>query len=86
MRSGLPFLRLDRKERTDKGTVELVPSTLVPNDQLWFHHPEMQARIVRAEEDFGRGRSTRTSFPGPVEEEAVAAELTAERRRRAAEE
>jgi hypothetical protein len=32
----------------------------VPKDQLWFHHPEMQARIRRAEEDFASGRFTRT--------------------------
>ncbi len=50
-------------ERTEKGTFELVPATLVPNDQLWFHHPEMQARLTRAEEDFDRGRSTRTETP-----------------------
>jgi AbrB family looped-hinge helix DNA binding protein len=50
-------------ERTDKGTFELVPATLVANDQLWFHHPEVRARIARAEEDFGRGRSVRTETP-----------------------
>jgi AbrB family looped-hinge helix DNA binding protein len=50
-------------ERTDQGTFELVPATLVPNDQLWFHHPELQARIARAEEDFSRGGSTRTETP-----------------------
>lgn len=50
-------------EQTDKGTFELVPATLIPNDQLWFHHPEMQARIVRAEEDFKAGRFTRTETP-----------------------
>ncbi|HEV8582434.1 MAG TPA: AbrB/MazE/SpoVT family DNA-binding domain-containing protein [Thermoanaerobaculia bacterium] len=50
-------------ERTDRGTFELVPATLVPNDQLWFYHPEMQARIARAEEDFASGRATRTTTP-----------------------
>ncbi len=50
-------------ERTERGTFELVPATLVPNDQLWFHHPEMQARIARAEEDFALGRATRTETP-----------------------
>jgi AbrB family looped-hinge helix DNA binding protein len=50
-------------ERTDKGTFELVPASLVPNDQLWFHHPEVQASITRAEEDFNQGRSTRTETP-----------------------
>jgi len=37
--------------------------TLVPKDQIWFHHPEMQARIRRAEEDFASGRFTRTETP-----------------------
>jgi len=50
-------------ERTDRGTFELVPATLVPNDQLWFHHPAMQARIAKAEEDFAAGRFTRTATP-----------------------
>jgi AbrB family looped-hinge helix DNA binding protein len=50
-------------ERTDRGTYELVPATLVPNEQLWFHHPEMQARIRRAEEEIAHGRSTRTKTP-----------------------
>jgi AbrB family looped-hinge helix DNA binding protein len=50
-------------ERTDRGTYELVPATLVPNDQLWFHHPEMQARVRRAEEEIASGRSTRTKTP-----------------------
>jgi AbrB family looped-hinge helix DNA binding protein len=50
-------------ERTERGTFELVPATLVPNDQLWFHHPEMQARIAKSEEDFAAGRSTWTETP-----------------------
>ena len=50
-------------ERTDRGTFELVPATLVPNDQLWFSHPEMQARIARAEKDFAAGRSKKTDTP-----------------------
>ena len=50
-------------ERTERGTYELVPATLVPNDQLWFHHPEFQARVARSEKDFTEGRSTRTATP-----------------------
>lgn len=50
-------------ERTARGTFELVPATLVPTDQLWFHHPEVQARVARAESDFSAGRSTRTETP-----------------------
>jgi hypothetical protein len=35
----------------------------VPKDQLWFCHPEMQARVARAEEDFASGRATHTETP-----------------------
>jgi len=54
-------------ERTAKGTYELVPATLVPKDQLWFHHPEMQARIRRAESDLAEGRSTQTRTPAEAQ-------------------
>jgi AbrB family looped-hinge helix DNA binding protein len=54
-------------ERTDRGTYELVPATLVPNDQLWFHHPEMQARVRRAEEEIAAGPSTRTETPAEAQ-------------------
>lgn len=50
-------------ERTERGTIELVPATLIPKDQLWFHHPGMQARVARAEADFAEGRSVRTTTP-----------------------
>lgn len=50
-------------EKTDRGTYELVPASLVPKDQLWFYHPEMQARIVRAEKDIAAGRYTTTRTP-----------------------
>jgi bifunctional DNA-binding transcriptional regulator/antitoxin component of YhaV-PrlF toxin-antitoxin module len=49
--------------RTPHGTIELVPAVLVPRDQFWFHHPEMQQRIGEAEADFREGRSTRTDTP-----------------------
>jgi AbrB family looped-hinge helix DNA binding protein len=54
-------------ERTARGTYELVPATLVPNEQLWFHAPEMQARIRRAEEEFASGQSTRTDTPAQAQ-------------------
>jgi hypothetical protein len=38
----------------------IVPLRSVPKDQLWFHDPEMQARMARAREDFKAGRFTRT--------------------------
>ena len=50
-------------ERTERGTFELVPAALVPKDQLWFFHPEMQARIKNAEADLGAGRATVTRTP-----------------------
>lgn len=50
-------------ERTDRGTFELIPAVLVPRDQLWFHDPEIQARVRRAESDFADGRFTRTETP-----------------------
>ena len=50
-------------EKTERGTFELVPATLIPRDQLWFHHPEMQARIEEAESDIRAGRVTRTETP-----------------------
>src|ERR1700681_3880424 len=53
----------DDSSRTERGTFELVPATLVPHDQPWFHHPEMQARVTKSEEDFAAGRSTWTESP-----------------------
>ena len=50
-------------ERTERGTFELVPAALVPTDQLWFHHPEVQKRVAKAESDFAEGRATRTETP-----------------------
>ena len=50
-------------ERTQRGTWELVPAHLVPRDQLWFHHPEMRARIAQAEADFSEGRTKQTRSP-----------------------
>ncbi len=50
-------------ERTERGTYELVPAALVPKDQLWFYHPEMQERIRKAEASFVAGRATVTRNP-----------------------
>jgi AbrB family looped-hinge helix DNA binding protein len=44
-------------ERTERGTYELVPAALIPRDQLWFHHPEMQQRIRKAEADLADSRT-----------------------------
>ena len=32
----------------------------VPDDQLYFHSPEMRERVARAEQSFRDGTSTRT--------------------------
>lgn len=50
-------------EKTERGTYELIPAALVPKDQLWFHHPEMQQRVAQAEAGFREGRSTRVQTP-----------------------
>ncbi len=50
-------------ERTQRGTWELVPAQLVPRDQLWFHHPQMQARIAQAEADYAKGCVARSRGP-----------------------
>jgi bifunctional DNA-binding transcriptional regulator/antitoxin component of YhaV-PrlF toxin-antitoxin module len=67
-------------EPTDRGTYELVPATLVPNDQLWFHPPEMQGRIRRAEDEIASGGATRTETP--AEAQAFLDSLKRESRRR----
>lgn len=36
-------------------------------NQFWFHHPEMQARIERAEKEFADGRSIRTRTPAEAQ-------------------
>jgi len=50
-------------ERTDRGTFELIPAALIPKDQSWFFHPEMQARIRKAEADLSAGRKAVTRTP-----------------------
>lgn len=50
-------------EKTGHGTYELIPAALVPKDQLWFHHPEMNRRVAEAEADFREGRSTQVESP-----------------------
>jgi len=49
-----------RIERGADGRIELVPAELVPRDQLYFHAPEMRARLARAERSFAKGTATRT--------------------------
>lgn len=33
------------------------------NEDRWFHHPEMQARVAEAEADFREGRFVETKTP-----------------------
>jgi AbrB family looped-hinge helix DNA binding protein len=46
-------------ELSANGTVELVPLALIPRDQVWFAHTEMQERISEALNDIRAGRTTR---------------------------
>lgn len=46
-------------ELSANGTAELVPLALIPKDQIWFAHPEMQGRISEALKDIAEGRTTR---------------------------
>lgn len=50
-----------RVERTDDGVYELIPSVVIPQDQLWSRGPEGRERLRVAEDSFRDGRSTRTS-------------------------
>lgn len=52
-----------RIDRTEAGGYELVPSAIVPIEQLWYHSAEGRARIQRAEADFQEGRSMRAKGP-----------------------
>lgn len=48
-------------ERTAGGGYELVAAELVPRDQKWFYHPEMQERVRAAEEEIRSGAVQRES-------------------------
>jgi antitoxin MazE len=48
-------------ELSANGTAELVPLALIPKDQVWFAHSEMQGRISEALKDLRHGRTTRVS-------------------------
>ena len=54
-------------EKTERGTYELVPAALVPRDQLWFRHPDMQGRIRKAEADVAAGRIKVTGTPAEAQ-------------------
>ena len=67
-------------EKTERGTYELVPAALVPRDQLWFHHPEMQGRLRKAEADVVAGRTQVTR--SAAEAQALLDRFKPRRRRR----
>ena len=67
-RLGLNENSLMRVDRSEDGSFELVPSAVIPNDQLWFHSPEMKKRIAHAEESRRNGKVTRVN--GPEEAQA----------------
>lgn len=46
-------------ELSANGTAELVPLALIPRDQVWFAHSDMQDRISEALNDIAAGRTTR---------------------------
>lgn len=48
-------------EPTAGGGYELVAAALVPKDQKWFYHPEMQERVRAAEEEISAGTAQRES-------------------------
>ncbi len=48
-------------ERTVGGGYELVAAELVPKDQKWFSHPEMQERVRAAEDEILAGTVRRES-------------------------
>jgi AbrB family looped-hinge helix DNA binding protein len=53
-------------ELSANGTVELVPLAIIPKDQVWFAHPEMQDRISEALNDIRGGRTTRIASRSDV--------------------
>ena len=48
-------------ERTAAGGYELVAAELLPRDQKWFYHPEMQERVSAAEAEIRTGAVRRES-------------------------
>ena len=48
-------------EVTDHGTIELIPVALVPRDQVWFAHPDVQQRVTEARDDIVANRTTRVT-------------------------
>lgn len=51
---------------TERGTAEIIPAAVIPKDQIWFYHPEMQERVREAEADMASGRTTRVRTPAEL--------------------
>jgi hypothetical protein len=60
---GRVFPELEGKRYSSSVATKATSPTRRTTDQLWFHHPEMQTQVARAEEDFASGRATRTETP-----------------------
>lgn len=54
-------------EVTDRGTAEITPAALVPKDQVWFTHPEAQARVQEALVDVKSGRTAGVHTPAQLQ-------------------
>jgi AbrB family looped-hinge helix DNA binding protein len=67
-------------ERTERGSYELRVGAIVPKEDLWFLHPEVQARVKEGEEDVRAGRS-KTIAPSDDLRSALAAETGKKSRR-----
>ena len=50
-----------RVDRTDDGVYELIPSVVIPRDQLWYHSPDGRERLRVAEDSIRDSSSTVTS-------------------------
>ena len=69
------------RDRPAAGGYELVAAELLPRDQRWFYHPEMQERLRAAEQEIRSGAvrresvadlARRLSEPGPESPKASA--------------
>ena len=60
--AAMPRLKFGAAARVMRAVRKLVPPrSRKPADWHWFDHPEMQARIAKAEDDLATGRYTDAS-------------------------
>lgn len=67
MDSPVTSIRVGALEDGLQRTTPFLSTNPIPDDQFWFHHPEMQNRIRRAEEELASGRFTRTETPAEAQ-------------------